>query len=538
MRDLVLAVDVGTTSARAGVIDRAGMMLARTESPFAINWPRPNHAEHDSEEIWRAVCQAVQSARIEAGVSAQRIAAIAFDATCSLVVRGIEGGRVSVSADGDPRWDTIAWIDHRAVAEAEECTATGHPVLNSLGGIMHPEMQTPKLMWLKRNRHDSWRATRHFFDLADFLAWKACGTLARSQCTLAAKWTYLSHAGGWQHDFFEAVGIPDVLERGNLPKQASPVGAPLGRLSDRSARELGLDNGCVVGTGMIDAFAGALGLVGGYAEDEIERHLTLIAGTSSCAMAFTRQSRPAPNIWGPYYEATLPGYWMAEGGASAAGALLDHVIRLFGNGLAPDAATHKKIAARIFELREQPDADLGETIHILPDIHGNRSPLADPRACGVISGVSLDTTFDGLCRMYWRALVSIALAIRHVAEHFKEHGYRFETIHLAGGHARNPLFVELYADVTGYPVYEVGALDAVLLGTAAAAATAAGWFRGLPQACRVMQREGRLRQPNPAMFERYERDYRIFLKMYEQRREIEGLQRAQDEEVARRRLPA
>ena len=88
------------------------------------------------------------------------IVGISFDATCSLVVRDRAGAQLGVSTGGGERWDTIVWLDHRALAEADDCTATGHRVLDYLGGVMSPEMQTPKLMWIKRNLPDSLGARR------------------------------------------------------------------------------------------------------------------------------------------------------------------------------------------------------------------------------------------------------------------------------------------------------------------------------------------------------------------------------------------
>ncbi|TIT41242.1 MAG: ribulokinase, partial [Mesorhizobium sp.] len=159
-------------------------------------------AEHDSRDIWSAVCTAVRAAREKAGVAAEHIAGISFDATCSLVVRDRQGGQLSVSTTGDKRWDTIVWLDHRAIAEADECTASGHEVLNYIGGVMSPEMATPKLMWLKRNLPGTWKEAGYLFDLTDYLTWQATGSLARSQCTLTAKWTYLAHQEtAWQRDF-------------------------------------------------------------------------------------------------------------------------------------------------------------------------------------------------------------------------------------------------------------------------------------------------------------------------------------------------
>ncbi|HEY4191702.1 MAG TPA: FGGY family carbohydrate kinase, partial [Mesorhizobium sp.] len=169
----VCAVDVGTGSARAGILDAAGTLLGRAEKPIAMNRPKADFAEQDSQDIWAAVCAAVRLAREKAGVDPAAVVGIAFDATCSLVVRDREGGQLSVSTCGEKRWDTICWLDHRAIAEADECTRSGHEVLDYLGGVMSPEMQTPKLMWLKRNLPATWRQAGYMFDLTDFLTWKA-----------------------------------------------------------------------------------------------------------------------------------------------------------------------------------------------------------------------------------------------------------------------------------------------------------------------------------------------------------------------------
>lgn len=526
MSDLVVAVDVGTGSARAGVFSRDGRLLGRAQHDIAMNQPLADHAEHDSKDIWAAVCAAVRGAMAEAGAGPARVAGISFDATCSLVVRDRQGRQLSVSVTGEDRWDTIVWLDHRALGEADECTASGHKVLDFIGGVMSPEMETPKLMWLARNKAESWERAGYFFDLADFLTWKASGRLDRSQCTLVCKWTFLAHEEkGWQRDFFAGMGIADMPERGGLPERASPIGTELGPLTERAAAELGLTTACRVGVGLIDAHAGALGVLGGFAGnmDEIERHLALIAGTSSCVMALSTEPRPSRGLWGPYLGAALPDCWLNEGGQSATGALLDHIIRWHGAGGQPDKAMHQRICRRVMELREQEGIDLAGRLHVLPDFHGNRSPLADPHAVGVISGLTLDASFDSLARLYWRTAVAIALGVRHILDTLNANGYVIDTLHVTGGHTKNPLLMELYADAAGCKVVEPKAEDAVLLGTAMVAATAAGLYASLPEACTGMQQGGVERGPNPAVRERFDRDYRVFLKMHEQRRELDRL---------------
>ncbi|RTL93414.1 MAG: ribulokinase [Hyphomicrobiales bacterium] len=525
-KSFVCAVDVGTGSARAGILDAGGNLLARADHPIAMHQPKPDHAEHDSQDIWSAVCKSVRGALRKSGVAAGDVAGISFDATCSLVVRDRQGGQLSVSVTGEKRWDTVVWLDHRAIAEADECTASGHAVLDYIGGVMSPEMATPKLMWLKRHLPRTWNEAGYLFDLADFLTWKASGSLARSQCTLTAKWTYLAHEEkSWRRDFFELVGLGDLFEHASLPEKASPVGADIGSLTAAAAAELGLTEKCRVGAGVIDAYAGALGVLGGFAGDDknISRHLALIAGTSSCVMAMSRDPQPFAGVWGPYYGAALPALWLSEGGQSATGALLDHIIRWHGAGGEPDAAMHMKIAERVAELRAEDGDALAARLHVLPDFHGNRSPLADPHAVGVISGLTLDSSFDSLCKLYWRTAVGIALGVRHVLEALNENGYLIDTLHVTGGHTKNPLLMELYADATGCTVVEPLADEAVLLGTGMVAATAAGLYGDLNAACVAMQQGGKARAPNKEAGARFDRDYRIFLEMHRQRQALDAI---------------
>jgi len=499
--NLFLGIDVGTSSARAGLFEADGRLLGRGEHQIAMNQTQLDHAEHDSEDIWAAVAKAIRLTLASAMVQPDAVAGISFDATCSLVVRDATGAPLSVSSSGNSRWDTIVWLDHRAIREAEECTATKHRVLDFVGGVMSPEMQTPKLMWLKRHFPDRWARAGYFFDLADYLTWRASGSLERSQCTLAAKWTYLGHGREtWRTGYLDQIGIGDMLARGRLPGQASPIGKCLGGLTEAAARELGLTTATQVGVGLIDAHAGALGVLGGFAGNgrEIERHLALIAGTSSCIMALSALAKPVPGIWGPYFGAVLPELWLNEGGQSATGALLDHIIRSHATGGAPNTALHQRIIARVMELRASEGLDLAGRLHVLPDFHGNRSPLADAQAVGVISGLTLDASFDGLCRLYWRTCVAIALGVRHVLDALNARGYVIDTLHVTGGHTKNPLLMELYSDATGSTVVEPAAEDAVLLGTAMVAATAAGRFKSLSEAGAAMQRGGLSRKAEPS----------------------------------------
>jgi FGGY-family pentulose kinase len=305
--DLVVGVDVGTGSARAGVFDLSGAMLASESHPIRIFHPRPGHAEHSSEDIWRAVGSAVRGALRTAGVAPERVAGISFDATCSLVALDARDEPVTLSTTGDPSHDVIVWMDHRAEAEAEEINRTGHRVLEYVGGTISPEQEPPKLLWVKRHLPESWRAAARFLDLADFLVYRASGRDVRSLCTVVCKWTYLGHEGeegSWDRSFFREIGLDDLFP-GRAGEAVRPMGAPAGGLTERAASELGLLPGTVVGVGIIDAHAGGIGSIGlvggGEAPDEerIGHTLCLIGGTSSCHMAVSADARFVPGIMAP-----------------------------------------------------------------------------------------------------------------------------------------------------------------------------------------------------------------------------------------------
>ncbi|KLN47396.1 ribulokinase, partial [Providencia rettgeri] len=190
---VVIGIDVGTGSARAGVFDMTGKMLASAKHDITLYRDSAHFAEQSSNQIWEAVCYCVKQAVATSNISPQQVAGIGFDATCSLVVIGHDKQPISVSPSADPDRNIIVWMDHRATEQAERINQLKHPVLNYVGGKISPEMETPKILWLKENLPQSYENAWQFFDLADFLTWKSTNSLARSTCTVTCKWTYLAH---------------------------------------------------------------------------------------------------------------------------------------------------------------------------------------------------------------------------------------------------------------------------------------------------------------------------------------------------------
>ncbi|RWG35136.1 FGGY family pentulose kinase, partial [Mesorhizobium sp.] len=319
-----IGIDIGTGSARAGVFDEAGAMLASAKADIAT-WHAEGHiVEQSSKDIWRAVATTVREAVSLAGISAQSVHGIGFDATCSLVVLGPGGEPLTVSPSGDPERNIIVWMDHRATEQARRINGTGEDVLRYVGGTISPEMETPKLLWLAENMPRTFAAAWQFMDLADFLTWRATGSLARSTCTVTCKWTYLAHEARWDDGYFRKVGLGALADE-EFARIGTEVVAPGSALPNglrsKAAAELGLLPGTPVAAGMIDAHAGGIGSVGarGGAGDVATR-MAYVFGTSACTMTTTEHAAFVPGVWGPYFSAMVPGLWLNEGGQSAAGA--------------------------------------------------------------------------------------------------------------------------------------------------------------------------------------------------------------------------
>ena len=530
---LYLGVDVGTASARAALFDAAGNRRGIGAHPIRLHRPQEDFVEHSSEDVWSACGHAVRAALAQAGATPQSVVGVGFDATCSLVAIDAGDRPVTVSPTRDDAWNVIVWMDHRATSLAARINETKHEVLRYVGGVVSPEMQTPKLLWLKEHLPDSWRRAARFLDLPDYLVYRATGADVRSLCTTVCKWTYLGHDGrGWQRDFFERIGLGDLAAEGfaRIGTRVRPMGELAGTLTEASARDLGLSPGTPVAVAMIDAHAGGVGTIGAsiggapVTAETLESRLSLIGGTSSCHMAVAREPRFVPGVWGPYFSAMVPGLWLAEGGQSATGALIDHVVQSSARGveLAAQAAAqgttvYSLLNERLAALgRDAPfPAALTRDLHVLPYFHGNRSPRADPTLRGGISGLKLVDTADSLALLYLATVQSIAHGTRHIVDVLRAHGYRIDTVLACGGDTKNETFLREHADASGCRIVLPAEPEAVLLGAAILGAVACGDRASIVDAMGAMTRAGRVIEPAGGEVARYHAaKHRVFQRMY------------------------
>lgn len=525
-----LGIDVGTGSARAGLFDAEGRMHGMGKRDITLHRDAADRAEQSSGEIWQAVCTATRTAIARAGIEPSAIAGIGFDATCSLVVLGEGGAPLPVSPGGDPARDIIVWMDHRAVEQAGRINATGHPVLRYVGGTISPEMETPKLLWLREHAPKTYAAAWQFMDLTDFLTWRATGDLARSTCTVTCKWTYLAHEARWDPDYFHRIGLGDLADEGfaRIGDRIVPPGTALGQgLSPRAAEELGLVAGTPVAAGLIDAHAGGLGTVGTQATPQHD--LAYVFGTSSCTMTSTHDPVFVPGVWGPYYSAMVPGMWLNEGGQSVAGAAIARLVAMHpaagqareqakAEGLSLPDWLARRAAAGAADLSAA--LHLADALHVVPEFLGNRAPHADPAARALIAGLDMAEDLDSLVALYVAGLCGIGYGLRQIVETQNEAGAITRRIVISGGAGQSDLVRQLLADATGMPVLSSRAEEPVLLGAAILGAMAAGDVPDANEAMRRMSSIDRIYAPSDAAAQDHEKRYRAFLALQRVGRDI------------------
>jgi D-ribulokinase len=486
MREAYIGVDVGTLSARAGVFDGAGTLMASARRRIAV-WREPGEiVEQSSDDIWSAVTSAVREAVQAAGLPAEAVRGMGFDATCSLVALDRDARQLSVSPTDAPERDVIVWMDHRAAADAERINGGGHQVLRYVGGKISPEMHAPKLAWLARQKPETIAKAGHFFDLTDFLSFRATGSLTRSACPATCKFGYLAHEKRWPDGFFDSIGL-GFLKNDQYARIGAAIalpGTPLGRgLTAEAAAAMALRPGTPVGAGLVDAHAGAAGTLGAGAagkSSDPRRRLALILGTSSSCMALADGPRFVDGIWGPHFGALTPGQWLIDGGQSAFGGAIDHLLRLHpafaelsaGAGAQALQALEKEIVARAGGLSQA--ALIAEGLHVLPDFIGSRSLSADAGARGAMMGMDLREDAASLQELYVATLCGLAYGLADIVRKLEKSDYEFDSIVVSGGAARSPLVRQIIADVCGKTVELPETPEPVLLGSAMVGAVAAG----------------------------------------------------------------
>jgi xylulokinase len=439
---LLLGIDIGTSSSKGVLVGQGGDVLARADRAHETSHPRPGWVEHDAEAVWWADFLAL---------SRELVAAADGRTLAGLAVSGIGPVLLPAEGNGRPLRPAILYgVDTRAAREIEELTAElGAEAIMERGGTpLSSQAVGPKWRWLERNEPDIYRRTELFLMASSYLVYRLTGEYvldhhSASQCDPM----YDLRAADWARDWAERVA-PGI----ELPRLAWPTEV-VGTVGADAAAETGLPRGLPVTAGTVDAWAEAASV--GVTEPG---DMMVMYGTTMFLIQVLADPRPHPGLWTT--RGTLPGTYSLAAGMATSGAITDWLRRLVGRDFTELVAAAAEVPAG------------SRGLLLLPYFAGERTPLFDPDARGIVAGL---TTAHGLGELYRAALEGIAYGVRHNIEAMSASGGVARRLVAVGGGTRGGLWTQIVTDVTAteqqIPEETVGAAlgDALLAGIATGA---------------------------------------------------------------------
>ena len=487
---LVIGVDGGTESLRAGVYDPGGRCLATASQSYETRFAPGARAEQDPEDWWRALAVAVREAMERAGVASDAVQAIALDTTCCSVV--------ALDGNARPVRPAIIWMDVRAGQEAAAVLATGDEALavNGAGqGPVSAEWMIPKALWLKRHEPENFDRAATICEYQDYMNLRLTGRRVASQSNVSLRWHYSTHRpDGWALGLLEKLGLPELAAK--WPAEILPPGAAIGPLTGEAAAHLGLQPSTLVVQGGVDALIGMIGL--GVAQPG---QLALITGSSHLQFGVLAEAGMAlPGLWGAYPDVLYPGRSLIEGGQTSTGSIINWLRRIGGGA---DLTVLNRDAEAL-----SPGCD---GLLVLDHFQGNRTPYTDPLSRGAFVGLTLAHTLPHLFRA---AIEGICFGTRAILDRMAEAGFQGREIVVGGGAARSELWLQIHADTAGLPVRVPETADAALLGSAILAEVGLGTFGTIDDGIAAMTRPGRVIAPRPAAQAAYADVYARYRELY------------------------
>jgi xylulokinase len=432
----ILGIDLGTNEVKSGLVTLDGRLLASARARYPTDLGRqPGWAEQDPGAWWAAV---VETTRELAALDVADVVAVCAD--------GHGPTLVAVDADGHATRPAITWLDTRAAAEADELASRTGVRGWALGGL-------PAALWLERHEPDVTAATTWYLTTWDYLAFRLTGVAASS---LVADQLVPEAAD------VEAAGVPNA----KLPR-AVAAGTVVGELSNAAATATGLPAGTPVIGGTVDAFASYLGA--GLLEPGDAYDPGGTAGGLGVYWDHPVEVQGAFVTPGP-----LPGLFSVGAAMAATGRALDwYRTEMLGGTVTTETL-----------LREVAEIPAGaDGLVFLPYLAGERSPLWDPTARGVLAGLTLGHRRGHVARAIVEAS---ALALRHVAEPMLGAGITISELRVCGGPARSDTWNQIKADVTGFRVAVPSVLETGVVGSAILGAVGIGGFDDLRVAIPAM----------------------------------------------------
>ena len=404
------------------------------------------------------------------------------------------------------------WKDHTGHAEAAEITALAAKMrpqyLLKCGGIYSAEWYWSKVLRCLRADPAVFEAAYTWVEHADWLPAVLAGETHPDQvkrCICAAGHKAMFHPewGGYPDEEFLSGLDPRLVRlRRTLPAHAFHVGEVAGTLSAEWASLTGLPEGIPISVGAFDAHLGGVG--SGIKPGALVKNI----GTSTCDMMVAPLGSALadiPGLCGIVPESILPGFYGLEAGQSAVG----DIFSWFVSGIQPAGQGHEELTEAASTLLP------GESGLLALDWHnGNRTVLVDQRLTGGILGLTLQTTPADMYRAWIEAT---AFGSRVIMERFEEYGQKVETIINCGGiSVKNPLVMQIYADVMGRPIAISRSAQTAALGSAIAGAVAAGAHPSFAEATDAMTAlNPHVFQPDPVNQAVYDRLYALYHRIHD-----------------------
>jgi xylulokinase len=475
MTGVVLGVDIGTSSSKAVLVTLDGAILASAVREHEVSRPQPGWFEMDAGLWWSEFVL----------LTRELLAGRDVDVT-AVGVSGMGPCVAVTDAGGTPLRPAILYgVDMRATAQIRrlEEELGAQEILDRGGSALSTQAVGPKLLWIAENEPETFALVRRLFMPSSWLAHQLTGSYvldhhSASQCSPM----YDTEAHAWYEPWVHAIA-PDL----ELPALRWP-GESAGTVTPEAAAATGLPVGVPVITGTIDAWSEAVS-VGAHRVGD----LMLMYGTTLFLINTVAQRRTSPVLWSTV--GALPGTRNLAGGMATSGAITAWLRRLAGS---PDYATLLDAAER-----SGPGA---RGLLMLPYFAGERTPVADPDARGVIAGLTLEHTAGDL---YRAALEATALAVRHNVEFFREAGARIDRVVAVGGGVRGALWTQIVSDVTGLPQQ----IPSVTIGASFGAAFLAAGLVATPS-IDVWNPVRAEVTPQPALAASYDRLYGLYRELY------------------------
>ncbi|MDF1495673.1 ribulokinase [Caproiciproducens sp. CPB-2] len=529
MSKYTVGVDYGTLSGRAVLVDvQTGKELASSvyEYPHGVmdkNLPDGTPLGHDwalqdPQDYLDVLADTIPAILKESGVSPDDVIGIGTDFTaCTVLPVKADGTPLSFlpAYKSRPHAYVKLWKHHAAQDKAnrlnEIAAARNEPWLKNYGGKISSEWAIPKIWQIVEEDPEIYDAMDRFIEAADWIIWQLCGKETRNSCTAGYKEIWNKRTGFPSDDFFKALHpkLEHVVEE-KLSRDILPLGDRAGTLTPAAAKLTGLREGTAVAVGNVDAHVcvPAVGIDG-------PSKMLAIMGTSTCHIMMGEEEHQVPGMCGVVEDGVMPGYFGYEAGQSCVG---DHFAWFIDNCLpASYCGEAKRQNKNIHQyLREKAEKlRPGQSGLLALDWwNGNRSVLVDVDLSGMMVGMTLRTKPEEI----YRALIeATAYGTRMIIENYREHGVPVEEFFASGGISqKDPMTMQIYADVIKMPVKIAGSLQGPALGSAIFASVAAGKKAGgydsVFEAARAMGKiKDTVYNPIPENSERYDalfREYR------------------------------